>query len=131
MAGRIPQSFIDDLLARVDVIDVVDSRVKLKKTGKNYSACCPFHNEKSPSFTVSPDKQFYYCFGCGASGTALKFVMEFDGLSFPDAVEKLATQAGMEVPKEQVSFEARQEQQHQPLFELMQKAGNYFEKNAA
>ncbi|MFV0260948.1 MAG: DNA primase [Kluyvera sp.] len=128
MAGRIPQSFIDDLLARVDVIDVVDSRVKLKKTGKNYSACCPFHNEKSPSFTVSPDKQFYYCFGCGASGSALKFVMEFDGLSFPDAVEKLATQAGMEVPKEQVSFEARQEQQHQPLFELMQKAGDYFEK---
>lgn len=128
MAGRIPQSFIDDLLARVDVIDVVDSRVKLKKTGKNYSACCPFHNEKSPSFTVSPDKQFYYCFGCGASGSALKFVMEFDGLSFPDAVEKLATQAGMEVPREQVSFEARQEIQHQPLFELMQKAGLYFEQ---
>ena len=128
MAGRIPQSFIDDLLARVDVVDVVDSRVKLKKTGKNYSACCPFHNENTPSFTVSPDKQFYYCFGCGASGTALKFVMEFDGLSFPDAVEKLATQAGMEVPREQVSHEARQEQQHQPLFELMQKAGRYYEQ---
>ncbi|MAK90001.1 MAG: DNA primase, partial [Oleibacter sp.] len=128
MAGRIPQSFIDDLLARVDVVDVVDSRVKLKKTGKNYSACCPFHNEKSPSFTVSPDKQFYYCFGCGASGTALKFVMEFDGLSFPDAVEKLATQTGMEVPREQASFEVRQEQQHQPLFDLMQKAGRYYEQ---
>ncbi|MAD46285.1 MAG: DNA primase [Oceanospirillaceae bacterium] len=128
MAGRIPQSFIDDLLARVDVVDVVDSRVKLKKTGKNYSACCPFHNEKSPSFTVSPDKQFYYCFGCGATGSALKFVMEYDGLSFPDAVEKLATQAGMEVPREQASFEVRQEQQHQPLFELMQKAGQYYEQ---
>lgn len=129
MAGRIPQSFIDDLLARVDVVDVVDSRVKLKKTGKNYSACCPFHNEKSPSFTVSPDKQFYYCFGCGASGTALKFVMEFDGLSFPDAVEKLAAQAGMEVPREQqASVEIRQEQMHQPLFELMQKAGLYYEQ---
>ena len=128
MAGRIPQSFIDDLLARVDVVDVVDSRVKLKKTGKNYSACCPFHNEKSPSFTVSPDKQFYYCFGCGASGTALKFVMEFDGLSFPDAVEKLATQTGMEVPREQASFEVRQEQQPQPLFDLMQKAGRYYEQ---
>lgn len=128
MAGRIPQSFIDDLLARVDVVDVVDSRVKLKKTGKNYSACCPFHNENTPSFTVSPDKQFYYCFGCGASGTALKFVMEFDGLSFPDAVEKLATQAGMEVPREQASFEARQEQQHQPLFGLMQQAGHYYEQ---
>ena len=129
MAGRIPQSFIDDLLARVDVIDVVDSRVKLKKTGKNYSACCPFHNEKSPSFTVSPDKQFYYCFGCGASGTALKFVMEFDGLSFPDAVEKLAAQAGMEVPREQQAMvEVRQEQMHQPLFELMHKAGLYYEQ---
>lgn len=129
MAGRIPQSFIDDLLSRVDIIDVVDGRVKLKKTGKNYSACCPFHNEKSPSFTVSPDKQFYYCFGCGASGSALRFVMEFDGLSFPDAVEKLATQAGMEVPKEQSSaHEIRQEQQHQPLFELMQQAGAFFER---
>lgn len=127
MAGRIPQSFIDDLLARVDVIDVVDSRVKLKKTGKNYSACCPFHNENTPSFTVSPSKQFYYCFGCGASGSALKFVMEFDGLSFPDAVEKLASQAGLEVPREQVSFEARQEQQHQPLFEQMQRANEFFQ----
>lgn len=127
MAGRIPQSFIDDLLARVDVIDVVDSRVKLKKTGKNYSACCPFHNENTPSFTVSPSKQFYYCFGCGASGSALKFVMEFDGLSFPDAVEKLASQAGLDVPREQVSFEARQEQQHQPLFEQMQRANEFFQ----
>ncbi|QQD24937.1 DNA primase [Venatoribacter cucullus] len=129
MAGRIPQSFIDDLLTRVDVIDVVDSRVKLKKTGKNYSACCPFHNEKSPSFTVSPDKQFYYCFGCGASGSALKFVMEFDGVSFPEAVEKLAQQAGMEVPKEQASAgEIRQEELHKPLLELMEKAGRFYEQ---
>lgn len=128
MAGRIPQSFIDDLLARVDLVDVVDSRVKLKKTGKNYSACCPFHNENTPSFTVSPDKQFYYCFGCGASGSALKFVMEFDGLSFPDAVEKLATNAGIEVPREQVSFEARQEQQHQPLFEHMKRASDFYQQ---
>lgn len=127
MAGRIPQSFIDDLLARVDVVDVVDSRVKLKKTGKNYSACCPFHNENTPSFTVSPDKQFYYCFGCGASGSALRFVMEFDGLSFPDAVEKLASDANLEVPREQVSFEARQEQQHQPLFAQMQRASDFYE----
>ena len=128
MAGRIPQSFIDELLARLDVIDVVDSRVKLKKTGKNYSACCPFHNENTPSFTVSPDKQFYYCFGCGASGTALKFVMEYDGLSFPDAVEKLASQAGLEVPKEQISHDARQEQQHQGLFKRMEAASQYFEQ---
>ena len=86
MAGRIPQTFIDDLLARVDIVDVVDSRVKLKKTGRNYSACCPFHKEKTPSFTVSPDKQFYYCFGCGASGNAVGFVMDFDHIGFPEAV---------------------------------------------
>ena len=128
MAGRIPQSFIDELLARVDVIDVVDSRVKLKKTGKNYSACCPFHNENTPSFTVSPDKQFYYCFGCGASGTALKFVMEFDGLSFPDAVEKLADQVNLDVPREAASQrEIQQEQQHQALFRRMEASSRFFE----
>lgn len=129
MAGRIPQSFIDELLARVDVIDVVDSRVKLKKTGKNYSACCPFHNENTPSFTVSPDKQFYYCFGCGASGTALRFVMEFDGLSFPDAVEKLADQINMAVPREAASQrEVQQEQEHQSLFKRMEAASQFFER---
>lgn len=83
MAGLIPQSFIDDLLNRTDIVDVVSSRVQLKKTGKNLSACCPFHKEKSPSFTVSPDKQFYYCFGCGAGGNALGFVMDHDNLDFP------------------------------------------------
>lgn len=129
MAGRIPQSFIDELLARVDVIDVVHSRVKLKKTGKNYSACCPFHNENTPSFTVSPDKQFYYCFGCGASGTALRFVMEFDGLSFPDAVEKLADQMNMAVPREAASQrEVQQEQEHQSLFKRMEAASQFFER---
>ena len=80
MTGRIPQSFIDDLLARTDIVDLIDQRVKLKKAGKNYQACCPFHNEKSPSFTVSADKQFYHCFGCGAHGTVLGFLMEYDGL---------------------------------------------------
>ncbi|MFQ3172123.1 MAG: DNA primase, partial [Oleispira sp.] len=100
MAGRIPQNFIDDLISRLDIIDVVTARIRLKKTGKNYSACCPFHNEKNPSFTVSPDKQFYYCFGCGATGSAVKFVMEFDGLEFPDAVEKLAGDLNIEVPRE-------------------------------
>ena len=83
MAGRIPQYFLDDLLARIDIVDVVDQRVKLKKTGRNYSACCPFHKEKTPSFSVSPDKQFYYCFGCGASGNAIGFLMDFDHLDFP------------------------------------------------
>ena len=129
MAGRIPQSFIDELLTRVDVVDVVDSRVKLKKTGKNYSACCPFHNENTPSFTVSPDKQFYYCFGCGASGTALRFVMEFDGLSFPDAVEKLASQASMTVPREAASQrEIQQEQEHKSLFTRMEASSRFFEQ---
>ncbi|MGB1090883.1 MAG: DNA primase [Oceanobacter sp.] len=119
MAGRIPQGFIDDLLARVDVVDVVDSRVKLKKAGKNYSACCPFHNENTPSFTVSREKQFYYCFGCGASGTALKFVMEYDGLNFPDAVEKLADAAGMEVPRESNPVAQQREREQSPLYERM------------
>lgn len=129
MAQLIPQSFIDELLARVDLVDVVSNRIKLKKTGKNYSACCPFHNEKTPSFSVSPDKQFFYCFGCGCSGTAIKFVMDYDGLSFPDAVEKLAAGAGLEVPKEQASRQEIQQQQEQaPLFELMQKAGEFYEQ---
>ena len=85
MAGLIPKSFIHDLLERADIVEVVDSRVPLKKAGKNHQACCPFHNEKSPSFTVSQDKQFYHCFGCGAHGNAIDFLMEFDGLQFPDA----------------------------------------------
>ncbi|MBL1379511.1 DNA primase [Zobellella iuensis] len=100
MAGRIPQSFIDDLLARTDIVDLIDQRVKLKKAGKNYQACCPFHNEKSPSFTVSPDKQFYHCFGCGAHGTALGFLMEYDGLEFLDAIDELAARHGVSVPRE-------------------------------
>ena len=100
MAGLIPQTFIDDLLDRIDIVDVVNGRVQLKKSGKNYKACCPFHEEKSPSFTVAQDKQFYYCFGCGAGGNALGFVMEFDRLDFLPAVEMLAKNAGMEIPRE-------------------------------
>lgn len=100
MAGRIPQSFINDLLARADIVDLIDSRVTLKKAGKNYQARCPFHDEKTPSFSVSPDKQFYYCFGCGASGTALTFLMEYDRLEFVEAVETLARRVGVEVPRE-------------------------------
>ena len=80
MAGRIPRDFIDNLLARVDVVDVVNTRVPLKKKGREYMACCPFHNEKTPSFTVSPTKQFYHCFGCGAHGSAVSFLMEYDNL---------------------------------------------------
>ena len=100
MAGRIPQAFLDDLLDRVDIVEVIDRRVKLKKTGKNYSARCPFHEERSPSFSVNPDKQFYYCFGCGAGGNALTFVMEYENLEFPQAVDTLANSAGMTVPRE-------------------------------
>ncbi|RCX07432.1 DNA primase [Marinomonas foliarum] len=101
MAGRIPDQFIDELLARTDLTDVVASRISLKKTGQNYSALCPFHNEKSPSFSLNPNKQFYYCFGCGAGGNAISFVMEHDHVDFVDAIETLAKDAGMEVPREQ------------------------------
>ncbi len=101
MAGRIPQTFIDELLARTDIVEVVGSRVQLKKAGREWKAPCPFHNEKTPSFWVSPDKQFYHCFGCGAHGTALGFLMEHDRLPFPEAVEELASRIGMEVPRDE------------------------------
>ncbi|MGL4978435.1 MAG: CHC2 zinc finger domain-containing protein, partial [Plesiomonas sp.] len=100
MAGQIPRAFIDDLLARTDIVDLVDARVKLKKQGKNYHACCPFHNEKSPSFTVSAEKQFYHCFGCGAHGNAIGFLMDFDRLEFVEAIEELASQHGLDIPRE-------------------------------
>jgi len=100
MAGRIPRAFIDELLARTDIVEVIGSRVQLKKAGREWKACCPFHGEKTPSFTVSQQKQFYHCFGCGAHGTALTFLMEHDRLPFPEAVEDLAGRAGLEVPRE-------------------------------
>ena len=100
MSGRIPQSFIDDLLNRVDIVEVIDARVPLKKTGREYQACCPFHNEKTPSFTVSPGKQFYHCFGCGAHGSAIGFLMDYEHLEFPEAIEELARSLGLEVPRE-------------------------------
>ncbi|TQQ50498.1 DNA primase [Vibrio cholerae] len=101
MAGHIPRSFIDGLLARLDIVDVIDARVKLKKKGKNYSACCPFHNEKTPSFSVSQEKQFYHCFGCGAHGNAIDFVMEYERMEFPEAIEELASTIGLEVQREE------------------------------
>ena len=94
----IPQDFIQSLLSRVDMVDVMDRRVPLKKAGANFQACCPFHNEKSPSFTVSPTKQFYHCFGFGAHGTAICFLMEYAGLNYVDAIKALADQTGMVVP---------------------------------
>ncbi len=105
MAGHIPRSFIDDLLARLDIVDIIDARVKLKKKGKNYSACCPFHNEKTPSFSVSQEKQFYHCFGCGVHGNAIDFIMEFERLEFVEAIEELASFLGLDVPREQRSGE--------------------------
>ena len=98
MAGRIPPEFIDQLLSRIDIVDIIDSRVHLKKAGKDYQALCPFHTEKTPSFTVSQDKQFYHCFGCGVHGSAIGFLMDYEHMSFPEVVEELAGRAGLEVP---------------------------------
>jgi len=99
MSGLIPDSFIEELLARSDVVELIDRRVPLKRSGSEFQACCPFHDEKTPSFTVSPRKQFYHCFGCGAHGSAIGFLMQYEGLEFLDAVEELARAAGLEVPK--------------------------------
>ena len=127
MAGLIPQSFIDDLLNRTDIVDVVSSRIQLKKTGKNYSACCPFHKEKTPSLTVSPDKQFYYCFGCGAGGNALGFVMDHDQLEFPQAIEELAKRAGMDVPREESGRGHKPRQPvDSPLYPLLNAAAEHY-----
>jgi len=125
MAGRIPQQFIDDLINRADIVDVVDSRVALKKRGKEYIACCPFHNEKTPSFTVSQNKQFYHCFGCGAHGTALGFIMEYERLDFVDAVEVLAAEYHLDVPREQGQFNSQQEDK-KPLYDVLQKAADSY-----
>ncbi|MFK7865778.1 MAG: DNA primase [Pseudohongiellaceae bacterium] len=126
MAGLIPQAFIDDLLNRADIIDVIDNRVPLKKSGKNYSACCPFHNEKTPSFSVQPERQFYYCFGCGAAGNAIGFIMNFEQLDFPQAVEALAKENGLEVPREESAASQRKQSENAKLFEVLDKANDFF-----
>jgi len=125
MAGRIPQSFIDELTARADIVELIGSRVELKKAGREYRACCPFHNEKTPSFWVSPQKQFYHCFGCGAHGTALGFLMEYDKLSFPEAIEELAGRLGLDVPRE-ASTQPDTSGSTQPLYDLNLKVAKYF-----
>jgi len=125
----IPESFIQELLNRVDIVEVIDKAVPLKKAGANYSACCPFHNEKSPSFTVSPTKQFYHCFGCGAHGSALSFLMEYNGLSFVEAIHDLARQIGMIVPQEQRDPNlppATSKAVLLSLQETLQQAANYY-----
>ncbi len=123
----IPQSFIQDLLARVDIVDIIDRHLPLKKSGANYFACCPFHGEKSPSFSVSPSKQFYHCFGCGVHGTAIGFLMEYSGLNFIEAVEELARQVGMSVPRDAPGDRAPARPPVQEgLYEIMAKAARHF-----
>ena len=130
MAGRIPQPFIDTLLDRVDIVDVVDRRVALKKTGKNYMACCPFHDEKTPSFSVNPDRQFFYCFGCGASGNAIGFVMDYENIDFPQAVQILADGVGLEVPHETAGGRdgsgKASESPNKPLYTFMERCDAFY-----
>ncbi len=124
MAGRIPQSFIDELMARVDIVEVIERRVPLKKAGRDYTACCPFHSEKTPSFTVSPSKQFYHCFGCGAHGTAIGFLMEYEHMEFVDAVEELARAVGLEVPREAGGRAASD--RGEGLYDILAEADRFF-----
>lgn len=127
--GRIPQSFIDDLLSRVDIVDVINRRVSLKKTGRNYSARCPFHEEKTPSFSVNPDKQFYYCFGCGAAGNAIGFIMDYDRQDFPSAIDSLAHSAGLEVPREELSpQQAQRQQRRKTIYDAMEQLAAYYQQ---
>ncbi|CAH9053152.1 DNA primase [Pseudoalteromonas holothuriae] len=128
MAGKIPRQFIDELLDRTDIVDLIDNRVGLKKAGKDYQACCPFHNEKSPSFTVSRDKQFYHCFGCGANGNAISFMMDYDKLEFVDAIEELAALLNLEVPREQGSNKPeRTVEQKRSDYDLMLQTAKFYQ----
>jgi DNA primase len=122
--GRIPQSFIDELIARANIVEIIGSRLTLKKAGREYKACCPFHDEKTPSFWVSPEKQFYHCFGCGAHGTALGFLIEHDRLPFPEAVELLAATLGLEVPREGGAAPPRPESAS--LYDLMTRVAQFY-----
>ncbi len=122
MAGRIPQNFIDELLGRVDIVEVIDNHVPLKKKGREYTACCPFHTEKTPSFTVSQDKQFYHCFGCGVHGTALGFIMDYTHSDFLEAIETLARIAGIEIPSEPATVR----QDYQELYDVLAKASDFY-----
>src|SRR5690348_13347480 len=124
--GLIPQSFIDELIARADIVEVIGSRVQLKKAGREYKACCPFHDEKTASFWVSPEKQFYHCFGCGAHGTVLRFLMEHDRMAFPEAVEELAGRLGLEVPREAGSQSTQTRRNSDSLYELMARVARLY-----
>ena len=126
--ARLPQAFLDDLLDRLDIVEVIDRRVKLKKAGKNYMACCPFHDERTPSFSVNPERQFYYCFGCGAGGNALGFVMEYERLDFREAVEGLAQSVGLEIPQDDPrSANEPTRDQNKPLYNALERASKFYE----
>src|SRR6186997_263389 len=122
----IPQNFIQDLLSRADIVEIVGRHVQLKKGGANFLGLCPFHSEKTPSFTVSPAKQFYHCFGCGAHGTAIGFLMEYSGKTFPEAVGELAREAGLEVPHDERPGDAERREQTQDLASLMLEAAKFY-----
>ncbi len=130
MTGRIPERFIDDLLTRIDIVDVIQERVTLKKAGRDWSARCPFHDERSPSFTVSPAKQFYHCFGCGAHGSAIRFLMDYDRLEFPDAIEELAARAGLMVEYEGGQRQAPREDVSD-LYTLLEAAATFYREQLA
>ena len=127
MRGRIPDNFIDELLTRVDIVDVIERRVPLKKAGREWTACCPFHNERSPSFYVSPQKQFFHCFGCGAHGSAIKFLMDYDRLEFPDAIEELAQSAGLKVPYEG-NRDDKPREDRSDLYTLLDDAASFYQR---
>jgi DNA primase len=124
----IPPEFIDEVLSRVDIIEIIEPRVALKKTGQNYSGLCPFHNEKTPSFSVSQDKQFYYCFGCQASGSALKFLLEFDRMDFVAAVEMLAERVGLEVPKDKNQPSSEATRRRKTIYEILEQASTIYQE---
>ena len=124
----IPESFIQEVLNRIDVVDIVDQRVKLKKAGANYVACCPFHQEKSPSFTVSPSKQFYHCFGCGAHGSAISFLMEYEGLTFIESIQSIASLLGLSVPNEQTTSKS-EKSDYLILEQALMQANQFYKKN--
>ena len=125
MAGHIPAEFIDEVLARTDIVDVIEARVPLKRSGSNLMACCPFHGEKTPSYSVSQSKQFYYCFGCGAKGNAINFLMDYEHQGFVEAVEELAQSTGLEVPR--TVYQGKQQQQLPGQFELMEQVTKYYQ----
>ncbi|WP_296246835.1 CHC2 zinc finger domain-containing protein, partial [uncultured Stenotrophomonas sp.] len=126
--ARLPDAFIDDLLARTDIVEVVGSRVPLKRQGKEYASRCPFHDERSASFTVSPTKQFYHCFGCGAHGTAISFLMNYDRLEFLDAVDELAKRVGMEIPRETNARTPQQQDDSRDQYSALDAATRFFQK---